>query len=142
MWVIILSILTFTMSVVGTFLVRSGILNSVHTFANDPSRGLFILSFLILMVFSSVFIFFKYAPDENKNYKIFSKESFILVNNWFMVFFLAVVLIGTLYPVFLDTLTGQKISVGPPYYNFILAPFFVTFVILNDIRSKAQMDII
>ena len=73
------------------------------------------------MVFSSIFIFFKYAPVENKNYKIFSKESFILINNWFMVFFLAVVLIGTLYPVFLDTLTGQKISVGPPYYNFILA---------------------
>ncbi len=129
-WVIILSILTFTMSVVGTFLVRSGILNSVHTFANDPSRGLFILSFLALMVFSSIFIFFKYAPVENKNYKIFSKESFILINNWFMVFFLAVVLIGTLYPVFLDTLTGQKISVGPPYYNFILAPFLLPLLFL------------
>ena len=135
-WVIILSILTFTMSVVGTFLVRSGILNSVHTFANDPSRGLFILSFLILMVFSSVFIFFKYAPDENKNYKIFSKESFILVNNWFMVFFLAVVLIGTLYPVFLDTLTGQKISVGPPYYNFILAPFLLPLLFLMTSGPK------
>ena len=135
-WVIILSILTFTMSVVGTFLVRSGILNSVHTFANDPSRGLFILSFLILMVFSSIFIFFKYAPNENKNYKIFSKESFILVNNWFMVFFLAVVLIGTLYPVFLDTLTGQKISVGPPYYNFILAPFLLPLLFLMTSGPK------
>ncbi len=129
-WVIILSILTFTMSVVGTFLVRSGILNSVHTFANDPSRGLFILSFLALMVFSSIFIFFRYAPEDNKNYKIFSKESFILANNWFMIFFLAVVLIGTLYPVFLDTLTGQKISVGPPYYNFILAPFLIPLLFL------------
>ena len=129
-WVIILSIMTFTMSVVGTFLVRSGILNSVHTFANDPSRGLFILSFLALMVFSSIFIFFRYAPEDNKNYKIFSKESFILANNWFMIFFLAVVLIGTLYPVFLDTLTGQKISVGPPYYNFILAPFLLPLLFL------------
>ena len=129
-WVIILSILTFTMSVVGTFLVRSGILNSVHTFANDPSRGLFILSFLALMVFSSIFIFFRYAPEDNKSYKIFSKESFILANNWFMIFFLAVVLIGTLYPVFLDTLTGQKISVGPPYYNFILAPFLLPLLFL------------
>ena len=129
-WVIILSILTFTMSVVGTFLVRSGILNSVHTFANDPSRGLFILSFLALMVFSSIFIFFRYAPEDNKNYTIFSKESFILANNWFMIFFLAVVLIGTLYPVFLDTLTGQKISVGPPYYNFILAPFLIPLLFL------------
>tara|TARA_S200000501_G_scaffold349990_1_gene366591 strand:+ start:735 stop:2612 length:1878 start_codon:yes stop_codon:yes gene_type:complete len=135
-WVIILSILTFTMSVVGTFLVRSGILNSVHTFANDPSRGLFILSFLALMVFSSIFIFFKYAPDDNKNYKIFSKESFILVNNWFMIFFLAVVLIGTLYPVFLDTLTGQKISVGPPYYNFILAPFLLPLLFLMTSGPK------
>ncbi len=129
-WVIVLSILTFTMSVVGTFLVRSGILNSVHTFANDPSRGLFILTFLILMVFSSIFIFFKYAPAENKNYRIFSKEFFILINNWFMIFFLAVVLIGTLYPVFLDTLTGKKISVGPPYYNFILAPFLIPLLFL------------
>jgi len=129
-WVIVLSILTFTMSVVGTFLVRSGILNSVHTFANDPSRGLFILTFLILMVFSSIFIFFKYAPTENKNYRIFSKEFFILINNWFMIFFLAVVLIGTLYPVFLDTLTEKKISVGPPYYNFILAPFLIPLLFL------------
>ena len=135
-WVIILSILTFTMSVVGTFLVRSGILNSVHTFANDPSRGLFILSFLALMVFSSIFIFFKYAPAENKNYKIFSKEFFILINNWFMVFFLAVVLIGTLYPVFLDTLTGQKISVGRPYYNFILAPFLLPLLFLMTSGPK------
>ncbi len=129
-WVIILSILTFTMSVVGTFLVRSGILNSVHTFASDPSRGLFILTFLILMVFSSIFIFFKYAPSEKKNYKMFSKEFFILINNWFMIFYLSVVLIGTLYPVFLDTLTGEKISVGPPYYNFILAPFLIPLLFL------------
>ena len=134
--VIILSILTFTMSVVGTFLVRSGILNSVHTFANDPSRGLFILTFLVLMVFSSIFIFFKYAPSEKKNYRIFSKEFFILINNWFMIFFLAVVLIGTLYPVFLDTLSGEKISVGPPYYNFILAPFLIPLLFLMTSGPK------
>ena len=129
-WVIVLSILTFTMSVTGTFLVRSGILNSVHTFAHDPSRGLFILTFLILMVFSSMFIFFKHAPIENKKYQILSKEFFILINNWFMIFFLAVVLIGTLYPIFLDTLTGTKISVGPPYYNFVLAPFLIPLLFL------------
>ena len=82
------------------------------------------------MVLSSIFIFFRTAPEDNKNYKIFSKESFILANNWFMIFFLAVVLIGTLYPVFLDTLTGQKISVGPPYYNFILAPFLLPLLFL------------
>tara|TARA_A100001015_G_C15031266_1_gene733402 strand:+ start:428 stop:2311 length:1884 start_codon:yes stop_codon:yes gene_type:complete len=129
-WVVVLSILTFTMSVTGTFLVRSGILNSVHTFASDPSRGLFILSFLMIMVFSSIFIFFKYAPNENKNFRIFTKESFIIANNWFMIFFLGVVLIGTLYPVFLDTITGSKISVGPPYYNLILAPFLIPLLFL------------
>ena len=129
-WVVVLSILTFTMSVTGTFLVRSGILNSVHTFASDPSRGLFILSFLITMVFSSIFIFFKHAPNENKNFRMFTKESFIIANNWFMIFFLGVVLIGTLYPVFLDTITGSKISVGPPYYNLILAPFLIPLLFL------------
>ena len=135
-WVIVLSILTFTMSVTGTFLVRSGILNSVHTFAHDPSRGLFILTFLILMVFSSIFVFFKHAPIENKNYKILSKEFFILINNWFMIFFLGVVLIGTLYPIFLDTLTGTKISVGPPYYNFVLAPFLIPLLFLMTSGPK------
>ena len=135
-WVIVLSILTFTMSVTGTFLVRSGILNSVHTFAHDPSRGLFILTFLILMVFSSIFVFFKHAPIENKKYKILSKEFFILINNWFMIFFLAVVLIGTLYPIFLDTLTGTKISVGPPYYNFVLAPFLIPLLFLMTSGPK------
>ena len=129
-WVIVLSILTFTMSVTGTFLVRSGILNSVHTFASDPSRGLFILSFLISMVFFSMYIFFKFAPTENKKYAIFSKETFIIANNWFMIFFLGVVLIGTLYPVFLDTITGSKISVGPPYYNLVLAPFLIPLLFL------------
>ena len=129
-WVVVLSILTFTMSVTGTFLVRSGILNSVHTFASNPSRGLFILSFLIIMVFFSIYIFFKFAPNESKKYTIFSKETFIIANNWFMIFFLGVVLIGTLYPVFLDTITGSKISVGPPYYNLVLAPFLIPLLFL------------
>ena len=152
-WVIVLSILTFTMSVTGTFLVRSGILNSVHTFASDPSRGLFILSFLVLMVFSSIFIFFKFSPKENKKYPIFSKEAFIIANNWFMIFFLGVVLIGTLYPVLLDTITGSKISVGPPYYNLILAPFLIPLLFLmtsgpnykwisNEIRSLFNLVLV
>ena len=152
-WVIVLSILTFTMSVTGTFLVRSGILNSVHTFASDPSRGLFILSFLVLMVFSSIFIFFKFSPKENKKYSVFSKEAFIIANNWFMIFFLGVVLIGTLYPVLLDTITGSKISVGPPYYNLILAPFLIPLLFLmtsgpnykwisNEIRSLFNLVLV
>ncbi len=135
-WVIVLSILTFTMSVTGTFLVRSGILNSVHTFASDPSRGLFILSFLSIMVFSSILIFFKYAPTDKRDYQTSTKEFYILINNWFMIFFLAVVLIGTLYPVFLDTISGQKISVGPPYYNFILAPFLLPLLLFMSYGPK------
>ena len=152
-WVIVLSILTFTMSVTGTFLVRSGILNSVHTFASDPSRGLFILSFLVIMVFSSIFIFFKFSPKENKKYSVFSKEAFIIANNWFMIFFLGVVLIGTLYPVLLDTITGSKISVGPPYYNLILAPFLIPLLFLmtsgpnykwisNEVRSLFNLVLV
>ena len=87
-WTIILCLMTFTLSVTGTFLVRSGILNSVHTFANDPSRGIYILIFLSLMIFASIyFLFSKYKPTNdliNSN----SKETFVLINNWFMMFYL------------------------------------------------------
>ena len=95
-WVVILSIATFTLSMCGTFLVRSGILNSVHTFANDPQRGLFILIFLFCLIFMSIFIFFFFHTSQNKNINnIFwlSKETSILVNNWFMMYFLTVVLV-------------------------------------------------
>ena len=136
LWVIALSILTFTMSVTGTFLVRSGILNSVHTFASDPTRGLYILIFLSLMIFSSVYIFYKYAPNENRSFHLFSKEFFILTNNWFMSFFLITVLIGTVYPIFLEVLTNQKISIGPPYYNSVLAPFLVPLLFMMAYGPK------
>ena len=99
-WVIILSISTFTLSMCGTFLVRSGILNSVHTFANDPQRGLFILIFLFCLIFLSLFIFFFFHKiEDKKNYNLFwlSKETSILVNNWFMMYFLTVILIGNKY---------------------------------------------
>ena len=97
-WVIILSIATFTLSMCGTFLVRSGILNSVHTFANDPERGLFILIFLFALIFLSLFIFFFFhqtSKNNSSNFFWLSKETSILVNNWFMMYFLSVVLIGT-----------------------------------------------
>ena len=116
-WVIILSIATFALSMSGTFLVRSGILNSVHTFANDPERGLFILSFLFILIIVSIFIFFTFSKPDNKSYTklfFFSKETSIVINNWFMMYFLSVVLIGTVYPIFLDVISSQKISVGPP----------------------------
>ena len=99
-WVIILCLSTFIFSVMGTFLVRSGILNSVHTFANDPSRGLYILLFLGLMIFSSFIIYVKKIKKEEYKFDTSSKETFILLNNWFMAFFLFTVLIGTIYPIF------------------------------------------
>ncbi|MDA9653434.1 heme lyase CcmF/NrfE family subunit [Candidatus Pelagibacter sp.] len=130
-WVIILSITTFTLSMCGTFLVRSGILNSVHTFANDPERGLFILTFLLILIFISIFIFFTFHKPENKNSSSFfllSKETSILINNWFMMYFLSVVLVGTVYPIFLDVISSQQISVGPPFYHKLIVPFLIPFL--------------
>jgi cytochrome c-type biogenesis protein CcmF len=135
-WVIILCLFTFTLSVTGTFLVRSGILNSVHTFANDPSRGLYILIFLSLMIFSSLIVFFQNYKKEEYNFEPKSKETFILVNNWFMVFFLVSVLIGTLYPIFLEIITNSKISVGPPYYNLIIIPFVCPLLLFMAIGPQ------
>ena len=132
-WVIILCLLTFILSVTGTFLVRSGILNSVHTFASDPSRGIYILSFLSLMIFSSLIVFFMKYKKETYNFNLKSRETFILVNNWFMIFFLVTILIGMLYPIFLDVLTNVKISVGPPFFNIIIIPLVVPLLFLMAI---------
>ena len=137
-WVIILCLMTFILSVTGTFLVRSGILNSVHTFASDPTRGIYILSFLSLMIFGSVFLLFKKYKTENYNLNQNSKETFILVNNWFMMFYLVTVLLGTIYPIFTDALTQNKISVGPPFYNAIIFPVVVIFLIFMAIGPNAS----
>ena len=135
-WVIILCLLTFILSVTGTFLVRSGILNSVHTFASDPSRGIYILLFLSLMIFTSLIIFFKKRKKDTYNLNFNSKETFVLANNWFMVFFLATVLIGTLYPIFLDVLTGVKVSVGPPFYNIVIIPLVIPLLLLMTLGPQ------
>ena len=150
-WVVILSITTFTLSMCGTFLVRSGILNSVHTFANDPARGIFILVFLFILIFLSLGIFFLFHKENNKNSNNFfwlSKETSILINNWFMMYFLSVVLIGTVYPIFLDVISAEKISVGPPFYQKLIAPFLVPFLLfmafgpkLKWIKSKIEKKI-
>jgi len=137
-WVIILCLLTFILSVTGTFLVRSGILNSVHTFASDPARGIYILLFLTLMIFSSIFLLFKKYKTENFNLNANSKETFILVNNWFMMFYLVTVLLGTIYPIFTDVLTTKKISVGPPFYNTIIFPVVAIFLITMAIGPKVK----
>ena len=140
-WVIILSITTFTLSMCGTFLVRSGILNSVHTFANDPERGLFILAFLFILIFISLFIFFVFHKTENQNvisFSLLSKETSILINNWFMMYFLSVVLIGTVYPIFLDVISSEQISVGPPFYHKLIIPFLIPFLIFMAIGPQLK----
>ena len=148
-WTLILSIATFTFSMSGTFLVRSGILNSIHTFANDPSRGIFILVFLFSLIFLSIIIFFLYLKNENgPEKKIFwlSKEMALLFNNWFMMYFLSVVLIGTLYPIILEVLSNEKISIGPPFYHKLILPFLIPFLFfmavgpnLKWMRNKIKM---
>ncbi len=137
-WVIILCLITFTLSVTGTFLVRSGILNSVHTFASDPSRGVYILIFLSLMIFGSIFLLFQKYKKENYDLNRNSKETFVLVNNWFMMFYLITVLLGTIYPIFTDALTDNKISVGPPFYNAIIFPVVVVFLLFMALGPKAK----
>ena len=140
-WVIILSITTFTLSMCGTFLVRSGILNSVHTFANDPARGIFILIFLFVLIVLSLGIFFIFHKENNKNSNNFfwlSRETSILINNWFMMYFLSVVLIGTVYPIFLDVISSEKISVGPPFYHKLIAPFLIPFLLFMSVGPKLK----
>ena len=137
-WVIILCLLTFILSVTGTFLVRSGILNSVHTFANDPSRGLYILVFLSLMIFASVILLFNKFKKSNYNLNPNSKETFILVNNWFMIFYLITVLLGTIYPIFTEVLTNHKVSVGPPFYNSVIIPIVILFLFFMSLGPQIQ----
>ena len=140
-WVVILSIATFTLSMSGTFLVRSGVLNSVHTFANDPERGLFILVFLFSLIFLSLFVFIffhKKEVDFNNSFSLISKETSILINNWFMMYFLSVVLIGTVYPIFLDVISSEKISIGPPFYHKLIIPFLIPFLLAMAIGPKLK----
>ena len=140
-WVVILSITTFTLSMCGTFLVRSGILNSVHTFANDPARGIFILIFLFALIVLSLGIFFIFHKENNKssnNFFWLSRETSILINNWFMMYFLAVVLIGTVYPIFLDVISSEKISVGPPFYHKLIVPFLIPFLLFMSLGPRLK----
>ena len=139
-WTLVLSISSFTLSMCGTFLVRSGILNSIHAFANDPKRGVFILIFLFLLIIISLFIFFIFYKEikiEQKNF-LFSKEISVLINNLFMMYFLSVVLIGTVYPIFLEVIANEKISVGPPFYNKLLIPFLIPFLFFMSIGPSMK----
>jgi len=118
-WTIFLAFLSFSFSLIGTFLVRSGIITSVHSFASDPTRGVFILMICAFFIFSSFILLAKKAATikEEKLISPISKEGAIVFNNLLMIALLLTIFIGTIYPIFLETFTGEQISVGPPYFN-------------------------
>ena len=131
-WTILLSIFTFSLSLLGTFLVRSGILISVHSFANDPSRGVFILFMLIALIGGGLL---SYALNSKKfiddsDVSLISKEGFFLLNNILLVTATFTILLGTMYPLFLDILGLEKISVGVPYYNAVFVPLMIPLILL------------
>jgi len=134
-WVLLLSILAFLLSVVGTFLVRSGILTSVHTFALDPSRGIYILIFTTILTIYSLSLFGIKSNKhfDNKYFSFFSKEGSILVNNMLMIIVCATVFLGTIYPLIIEALTNNKISVGEPYYNSTVVPMIIPAIIVMGI---------
>ncbi|WP_022950561.1 heme lyase CcmF/NrfE family subunit [Leucothrix mucor] len=126
-WTVLLAIFAFSLSLLGTFLVRSGVLTSVHAFASDPERGLFILIFLVLVVGSSLLLYALRAPKlrSTGTFEVISREMGLLVNNIALIAMTATVLLGTLYPLIIDALGMGKISVGPPYFNTLSLPLGV-----------------
>ena len=137
-WVLILCLMTFVLTIAGTFLVRSGILNSVHTFANDPTRGLYILIILLLACLVSFFIFIKHSRGNSIQGYNLDRGTFILSNNWFMIFYLVTVFLGTVYPIFTEVIFNNKISVGPPFYNTVIIPFVIVFLILMSLGPESK----
>ena len=137
-WVLILCLMTFVLTIAGTFLVRSGILNSVHTFANDPTRGLYILIILLLACLVSFFIFIKHSRGNSIQGYNLDRGTFILSNNWFMIFYLVTVFLGTVYPIFTEVIFNTKISVGPPFYNTVIIPFVIVFLILMSLGPESK----
>ena len=130
-WTLLLAIFAFSLSLLGTFLVRSGILTSVHAFATDPERGLFILAFLALVIGGSLLLFALRGPAmyRSAGYGAWSREMMLLVNNILLVGSMAMILVGTLYPLLADVLGWGKISVGPPYFNFFFVPIMSVLTI-------------
>ena len=137
-WTVLLAILTFSLSLLGTFLVRSGVLTSVHSFANDPVRGRFILVFLGIVVGASLLI---YAIQSSKirskaNFGLFSRETALLFNNALLAVVTFMVLLGTLHPLIQEAFTGDKSSVGPPYFNLMFSIFMIPILILMPIGQQ------
>ncbi|TMQ28841.1 MAG: heme lyase CcmF/NrfE family subunit [Nitrospirae bacterium] len=139
-WSVLLAILAFSLSLLGTFLVRSGVLTSVHAFATDPKRGLFILVFLAVVIGGSLVLYAWRAPRVGLGggFSIISREGMLLANNVLLVAALGSVLLGTLYPLFLDALDLGKISVGPPYFDTVFVPLMTPAIFLMGIGPLAQ----
>jgi cytochrome c-type biogenesis protein CcmF len=129
-WTILLAILTFSLSLIGTFLVRSGVLTSVHAFASDPTRGVFILAILVIFIGGSLTLFAWRAPmlKQGGLFAPISREGALVLNNLFLTTACLTVFVGTLYPLALEALTGQKISVGAPFFNLTFGPLFVALM--------------
>lgn len=139
-WTVLLAICAFSLSLLGTFLVRSGVLTSVHAFATDPRRGLFILVFLVVVIGGSLALFAWRAPSVGRGGKfaVISRESFLLANNVLLAVAAISVLFGTLYPLFLDALGLGKISVGPPYFDTVFVPLMTPALFLMGIGPIAR----
>ncbi len=139
-WTVLLAIVAFSLSLMGTFLVRSGVLTSVHAFASDPRRGVFILLFLVVVVGGSLALFAWKAPRVGLGggFAPVSRESFLLANNVLLAVALAAVVLGTLYPLFLDALGLGKISVGPPYFDSVFVPLMAPAVFLMAVGPVAS----
>jgi len=139
-WTILLAIFAFSLSLLGTFLVRSGVLTSVHAFATDPERGLFILIFLLITIGSSLGLFAWRASKVGLGgeFKLVSRETMLLIANVVLVVACGSVLLGTTYPLLLDALDMGKISVGPPYFNAVFVPLVVVLVIMMGIGPTAR----
>tara|TARA_R110000851_G_scaffold47521_3_gene115379 strand:+ start:622 stop:2655 length:2034 start_codon:yes stop_codon:yes gene_type:complete len=139
-WTVLLAISTFSLSLMGTFLVRSGVLTSVHAFANDPARGFFILMLLAITVTLSLLVFALRAPrvSHKVGFNWLSRDALLLVNNIFLVIMTVTVLLGTVYPLILDSLGLGKISVGPPYFNTLFVPLTVLMCIFMGLGSVTR----
>ncbi|MHB1200208.1 MAG: heme lyase CcmF/NrfE family subunit [Polaromonas sp.] len=143
-WTVLLAIVTFSLSLMGTFLVRSGVLSSVHAFATDPRRGLFILGFLVVVIGASLLLYAWRAPKVGlgQRFGVLSRESMLLVNNMLLIVATGAVLLGTLYPLFLDALGLGKISVGAPYFEVVfgllMAPVLFAMGIGPWVRWKSD----
>jgi cytochrome c-type biogenesis protein CcmF len=139
-WTVLLAIIAFSLSLLGTFLVRSGVLTSVHSFANDPRRGVFILMLLGLVVGGSLLVYALRAPrvSGSGGFSAVSRESLLLMNNVMLVTAAGTVLLGTLYPLILDALKLGKISVGPPYFESVFVPLMAPMVFLMGVAPLAR----